>query len=117
MSECCRYLAAAIVFSLSATSAQAATAIHATVQSAGLYGNGALFITFNGPAINEPGCQQGMSRIDVPASNPNVKQLLALALTAQVSGRRLYVNVNGCDPYTGRPTLDNSYDSFIYLTD
>jgi hypothetical protein len=94
-----------------------ATAIHATVSSAGLYGNGALFITFNGGPIPEPGCDGQYSRIDIPASNPHIKEFFALALTAQTTGRRLYVNVNGCDPQTGRPTLDNSYTAFMYLTD
>ena len=107
----------ALVSALPAMPVLAATAIQATVSSAGLYGNGALFIEFNNPPINESGCVQGGARIDVAASNANVKQYLALAITAMTTGRRIYVQVSGCDPSTGRPTLDPSYNSFIILTD
>lgn len=99
------------------TPAWASSAIYATVNSAGLYGTGALFITFNGGQLNEPGCTPNATRIDIKASHPRIKEFFALALTAQSTGQRLYVNVNGCDPTTNNPTLDETFTSFIYLTD
>jgi len=63
--------------------------------------------------INEPGCAQGGNRIEIAASNPNIKQWIAIALAAKASGMNIYGAVSGCDPTTGNPTLDSTYSRFM----
>jgi hypothetical protein len=89
------------------------TAFSGTVSTVGVYGNGALFITLNGPPIPEPGCVVG-TRIDVAATNPSIKLWLSVALAARTQGLNVYGAVNGCDPATGNPTLDTTEASFFY---
>lgn len=91
------------------------TTFAAAVTGVGTYGNGSIFIFLNSP-INEPGCNPNSARIDVQASNPNLKQILAVAMTAFLSGKEITGAVNGCDSDDGAPTLDQSYDSYIYMT-
>ena len=87
-----------------------------TVSAVGSYGNGSIFIILNSPVISEPGCTSG-SRIDVSTANPNYKQIFALAMTAKATGQRITGAVNGCDPSIASPTIDNSFQSYIYILD
>lgn len=111
-----RQFSVAIAFaSIFSALSYANTVFTATVTGVGTYGNGAIFIFLN-TAINEPGCNVNSTRIDVPASNPNIKEILAVAMTAFASGKEISGAVNGCDPDYGAPTLDQSYNSYIYMT-
>jgi hypothetical protein len=83
-----------------------------TVQQAGTYGNGAIFIILS--ANISSGCSI-LNRIDVPASNPQVKQILAIALQAIATGQEVSGAVNGCDSNTGDATIDSSYNSFFFI--
>ena len=83
-----------------------------TVQQAGTYGNGAIFIILS--ANISSGCSIP-NRIDVPASNPQVKQILAIALQAMATGQEVDGAVNGCDSNTGDATMDSSYNSFLFI--
>ena len=84
-----------------------------TVTATGTYGNGGIFIMLSGN-INAPGCSNP-NRIDVPASNPQAKTLLAIALAALASGQSVYGAVNGCDPGTSDATIDTSNASYFYI--
>jgi hypothetical protein len=85
----------------------------------GNYGNGNLFISLD-VTINEPGCPA--SRIDIPASHPNIKSFLATALTAKASGQTVTVLTKGCFSFSAVgnnysfPTVDQSNDSYILLS-
>jgi hypothetical protein len=70
-----------------------------------------------GQTISEPGCNQSASRIDVAASHPQLKQIMAIAMTARVTGQLIVGAVNGCDPQSGNPTFDTGYTSYVYLQD
>jgi hypothetical protein len=85
-----------------------------TVTAVGTYGNGAAYIFVSTP-INAPGCAANANRIDIPASNPYIHQIMAVAMTALASNALVYGAVNGCDPNTGNPTLDQSYNSYLYV--
>jgi hypothetical protein len=104
-----------LVTGLVGTSAATANTVFGplTVTAAGTYGNGAIFIMLSGN-INAPGCSIP-NRIDVPASNPQVKTILAIALEALQSGQPVYGAVNGCDPNGGDATIDTSYASYLYI--
>lgn len=83
-----------------------------TVTYVATYGNGSITIYLS-TAINEPGCNPNSTRIDVQGSQPNVKQILAIALEAYISGSQISGAVNSCDPDNGAPTFDNSYNSWL----
>lgn len=94
---------------------------HANTQFAGesitgvnTYGNGAITIFVSTP-ISEPGCNANSTRIDVQASDPNIKQILAIAMSAFASGAPISGSVNGCDPDNGSPTFDQSYNSWLTM--
>src|SRR6185312_5180192 len=103
-----RYLATLVLASAITFPCHANTAFNGlTVTDVGAYGNGAIFIFLNSP-INEPGCNANATRIDIPASDPNLKQILAIAMAALTGGTQISGAVNGCDPDDGNPTLDQS---------
>jgi hypothetical protein len=108
--------ALAVAFALGSATASANTSFYGTVTAVGTYGNGAIFIMLNTTPIAEPGCL-AEARIDIRTNHPQKKDIYALALAARASGLKVYGNVNGCDPQTNRPTFDESFTSFIYLTD
>lgn len=108
-----RALAAAALAVVTSIPTYAATGFsNVTVNNVSMYGNGALTIWINTP-ISEPNCAPNATRIDVPASDPNVRQLLAIAMSALVSGQKIWGQVNGCDPDDGMPTIDQSYNSWL----
>ena len=82
------------------------------IQQVGTYGSGGIFIVLSGN-INAPSCSIP-NRIDIPASNPQVKQIYALALAAMAAGQPVSGAVNGCDPNTNDATIDTTYNSWIY---
>jgi hypothetical protein len=95
----------------SAHTARASDVIQATVIYAGTYGNGDVFVELSA-SINEAGCVQ--SRFDVPASSPVAQHVLATAYSALVAGKTIKVVTNGC--YNICPTLDNSRNSYFFMT-
>ncbi len=84
-----------------------------TVTDAGTYGSGAIFINLSAN-INAPGCNAN-NRIDIPASNPLTKQILAMALQALATGATVSGMVNGCDPSSGNATIDTTYNSWFIV--
>lgn len=92
----------------------AATQFTATVTNVSMYGNGAVTIYISSP-ISEPGCSPNATRIDIQGSDPNIKQILAIALSALASGMKVFGQVNGCDPDSGTPTLDQTYNSWTSM--
>jgi hypothetical protein len=76
-------IAAFLFFGVS-LSVQAADTVTAKVLNTGTYGNGELYIITD-TQINEPNCPN--SRVEVPASHPQLKIWLATALMAEASGR------------------------------
>jgi len=76
----------------------------------GTYGDGRLFVALDAQ-INEPGCIY--SRFDVPASHPQIKSWLAIALTAAASGKSVVVRTSGC--FGVLPTMTQTTDSWFYL--
>lgn len=81
-----------------------------SVLQAGTYGDGSIFIILSGN-INA-GCSIP-NRIDVPATNPQVKQILAIALQAVATGQLVVGAVNGCSSNTA--TIDTSINSYIWV--
>src|SRR5258706_16446318 len=67
------------------------------VTGVGSYGNGNIFISLD-VTINQAGC--AASRIDIPASHPNLKSFLATALTAKASGLPVLFGTTGCFSFT-----------------
>jgi len=91
------------------------TTFSINVTATGVYGDGSIYIFLSGP-ISAPGCTV-TNRIDVASTHPQVKQFLALAVTAKTTGLKIEGAVNGCDPNTGNPTFDTSRMSYVYLVD
>ena len=88
----------------------AAPQVSAKVLWTGVYGNGDVYVAFD-TAINEPGCPS--MRIDVPASLPSAKQILAIAQLALASSRTVVLAAEGC--MAGSPTLGNGWSTYFYL--
>jgi len=106
----------AIIFGCAVTeSTFANTTFSIGVTATGIYGDGSIYIFLSGP-ISAPGCTV-TNRIDVASTHPQVKQFLALAVTAKTAGLKIEGAVNGCDPNTGNPTFDTSRMSYMYLID
>lgn len=81
-----------------------------SVVYAGTYGNGDIYVIVT-DTIPEPGCTA--ARFDVAASEPDAKNVLAIAYLAMLSGEKIRVDTNGC--YNGYATLDNSGNSGLQL--
>ena len=80
------------------------------VQYAGTYGNGDVYVVFS-DNVNEPQCPA--PRIDVPASHPNARNVLATAYAAIASGLTVAVSSSGC--FNGYPTLDTAHETGFML--
>jgi hypothetical protein len=106
--------AAMAVLGMHGASTSATTVFGGSVTGTGTYGDGSIYI-FLTNSISEPGCTVG-NRIDVRADHPQLKQILAIAMSAKVSGTPVWGAVHGCDPATGNPTFDVSKASYFYLT-
>ena len=76
----------------------------------GTYGDGRLFVALDAQ-IGEPGCAS--TRFDVPSGHPQIRNWLAIALTASASGKNVVVRTNGC--YGVYPTMSQNTDSWFYL--
>ncbi len=82
----------------------------AKVTYAGTYGDGRLFVALDG-SINEPGCVN--VRFDVPAGHPQIRNWLAIALTAAATGKSVVVRTSGCfGPF---PTMTQSSETWFYI--
>ena len=100
------------ILSLGVSAAHASMPFTAQVTNVGTYGDGSIFIFLN-VTLNVPGCTVG-SRIDVASSNPNVKQILAIAMAAMVSWQTVQGWVIGCDPTLGlQPLIHRTAHIFI----
>lgn len=102
------YIAA--IAAVTALNAQAADSVTGRVVEAGTFGDGRLFVNLD-IQINEPGCTG--SRFDVPANHPQVKNWLAIALSASLGGKKVVVHTKGC--LNGQPTLSQDADAWFYL--
>lgn len=71
---------------------------------AGVYGSGDVYIAFDKVI---PNCTT--SRIDLPASSPIAKLSLAIAMTAQATGKTITLKPFDCK------TMDTTKGSYIYL--
>ena len=80
------------------------------VQYAGTYGNGDVYVVFS-DNINEPECTA--PRIDVPATHPNARNILATAYAAIAAGLPVAVSTGGC--FNGYPTLDTARQTGFML--
>ncbi|MDH5232605.1 MAG: hypothetical protein OEY38_21300 [Gammaproteobacteria bacterium] len=83
----------------------------ATVKNVGSYGNGRIMVWVD-TTIAEPGCSK--TRFDIEASNVNRKEWLSLLLTAATTGKKVSFRTIGC--YGGFPTIDNSENTYLYVT-
>jgi hypothetical protein len=95
---------------LAAHGAEAAESVTGRVIQTGTFGSGRLFVQLD-VQINEPGCVG--SRFDVPGTHPQVKNWLAIALAASLSGKKVVVHTNGC--YAGLPTMSENTDAWFYV--
>ena len=67
-----------------------------TVYYAGTYANGDVFVLLTtGANIAEPGCNT-QKQFYVLANNPGAKQVLAVAMSALLTGRTIGVSTTGC---------------------
>jgi hypothetical protein len=92
------------------TPAWSADAVSANVNQVGTYGSGRSFIDISAN-INEAGCAN--DRFDLDPAHPQAKNVLAIALVALATGRKIKVKTNGC--YGTYPTLDNSTESYVLV--
>jgi hypothetical protein len=101
---------AVIVLMLAPFGSQALdTNIMGKVQYTGTYGEGRFFVALDAQ-INEPGCPN--TRFDVPANHPQIKNWLAIALTAVATGKNVIVRTSGC--FNGLPTMTLDTNSWFY---
>lgn len=103
-------LATVAALLISIPQAFAGPPITAKVVYVGTYGDGRFFVALD-TQINEPGCPQ--VRFDIPTSHPQLKNWLAVALTASISGKSIGVQTSGC--WNSLPTMTQNADSFFYL--
>jgi hypothetical protein len=78
------------------------------VQKVGTRGNGTLFVELSEP-ITQPGCST--SQLEIPASNPAMKSILAVVLAAYFANSRIYVQTDACNG--SNPTLSGT-NSWLY---
>ncbi len=76
----------------------------------GTYGDGRLYMGLD-TTINEPRCS--LPRFDVPATHPDIKNLMATGLAPAVTGRTVSIKAIGC--FAGYPTLDETSGSYFYI--
>jgi hypothetical protein len=87
-----------------------AFAVTAKVNVVGTYDDGSIYIMFD-KAISD--CST-TSRIDLPANNPSVKNVLSIAMTAFVTGSNVEIHPGSCSGVT--PLFSTDGDSYFYLT-
>ena len=91
------------------------SAIRTKVLYTGTYGTGDFYVRVEHP-IDEPNCTfPNGNRFDIPASHPEIKNWLSVALMAQASGKDVLLRTNGC--YEGQPTLDESRATYFLVTE
>lgn len=103
-------LALAFLLLASTASVQAETFHHGHITKVGTRGNGTVFIEF-AASLGLPQCTQ--SQVEVPASNPAAKAVLAVAMAAYISNLRVYIQTDGC---SGAFPSMSSESSWLYLT-
>jgi hypothetical protein len=84
--------------------------ITAYVTATGTYSDGSVYVFFDRQisSCNESG------RLDIPASHPALKNILAIAMTAFAAGKMVRVHPGSCNGTTPQFTLTG--DSYFYLT-
>jgi hypothetical protein len=101
---------AIVLGSLAPNASTAAPAVGAKVLSAGVYGDGGLYVALD-TVIEEPACR--VARFDLPAAHPAAKQVFAMAEIALGTGKTVQVVTSGC--FGSFPTLDMSRTSYFYV--
>jgi len=86
----------ALAFALLAgtASVQAETFHHGYITQVGTRGNGSVFIEFAVP-VGMPQCSH--PQVQIPASNPAAKTILAVALAAYLANLRVNIQTDGCN--------------------
>ena len=103
-------LAAFLIAFAGASTALASSVIDANVTYVGIYGDGRFYVGLD-TTIDESGCPN--ARFDVPPTHPQIKNWLAIVMTALATGRPVRVKTSGCwGPW---PTMSQGPDSFVYL--
>ena len=102
---------------LCAGAAHSAAAVsNAHVTYVGSYGNGNVFILLDAN-LADPTCPA--ARVDIPGTHPSIKSILAMALTAKLSGLPVLVSTVGCFNFSigasnySFPTIDQSNASYF----
>lgn len=90
--------------------ANASPVTDVTVRYVGTYGDGTMFILFESP-IAEPGCES--SEVWVPATHPEKKTWMALAIAASQSGATLRIKTEACSGT--HPVLGETKNSTLVL--
>ena len=89
----------------------------ATIQYIGYYGNGTFFINID-QTITESGCPA--ARFVVAKTHPNYNQIVALAMSAYLSSKKVLVKTASCNttdsPNGAYPQIDTSMDSYILFS-
>lgn len=110
-----RLLAATILAAAASVPSCGATHFsNVTVHGVRMYGNGTIAIWIATP-ISQANCAPNATHIDVRASDPNIKEILAIATSAVATAMPIWGQVNGSDPDYGMPTSDQSYQSWTGL--
>jgi hypothetical protein len=111
----CLLAIVAVTAAWSSSDVHANSTFVANVTDVGTYGDGSIYIFLN-TNLSEPGCTAN-GRIDIAAGHQHLKEILAIAMSARLSGQRVAGAVNGCDPTICNATIDISKNSYINLTD
>ena len=80
------------------------------VRFIGGYGDGSSFIDID-QTINEAACPS--VRVYIEPNHPQIDHWLSIALSAQAQGKSITVRTFGC--YQGRPTMDATRNSYLYI--
>ena len=85
-------------------------AVTAYIVGTGTYDDGSIFIFFDRQISS---CNSS-GRLDIPASNPSIKNVLAIAMTAYSSRSAVRIHPGSCAGTV--PVFSTTGDSYIYLT-
>ncbi|MES2935158.1 MAG: hypothetical protein V4805_16915 [Pseudomonadota bacterium] len=89
---------------------------NANVVAVGSYGDGSINVILDATVL-EAGCNA--ARFDIPANHPNLKSILAMALTAKSAGTPLRIFTTGCITTTFQsgtnsfPTIDTTSNGAV----